>query len=294
MYRHGAMMALIALMGAGGTGCYYDEWQASERSNRVLREDLARVQDDLQNAEYMNRQKDTTIDGLNKQLATRQQQVASLEAENQSLRTALTRAQDILQEHAHRGPGPITFFQSALPPALHEELKRLAEAHPDVIEYDAAKGAVRWKADLLFDLGSDQLAANTEAAEALRKFAAIVSSEAARGFDVIVVGHTCSTPIARPETLREHKTNWHLSAHRAISVMQRLAQERVAMTRIGVMGYGEHRPIADNASNDGKMRNRRVEIFLVPRESVQAVSGGVYEVGDSALVFVRPNDEPGS
>ena len=31
----------------GGTGCYYEQWQNAERSNRVLSEDLARAKQDL-------------------------------------------------------------------------------------------------------------------------------------------------------------------------------------------------------------------------------------------------------
>ncbi len=108
------------------------------------------------------------------------------------------------------------------------------------------------------------------------------------GIDVIVVGHTCTTPIAKPETRREHKTNWHLSVHRAISVMNLLGQEKVAMTRLGVMGYGEYRPIADNASDAGKAKNRRVEIYLVRSKTVQAVGQGVFEVNDMGLAFANP------
>jgi len=146
----------------------------------------------------------------------------------------------------------------------------LAAAHPGLIDYDEKKGAVRWKADLLFPSGKDQLISSTEAIESLKEFAAIVNSDAAAGFDVIIVGHTDTDPIRYSEA--EHPTNWHLSAHRAIAVMKLMGQQRVAMTRLGVMGYGEYRPIADNSTEAGKAKNRRVEIYLVSQEAVQSVN----------------------
>src|SRR5690606_7149529 len=110
------------------------------------------------------------------------------------------------------------------------------------------------------------------------------------GFDVVVVGHTCDTRIAREETRREHKTNWHLSTHRAIAVMNMLAEHQVALDRIGVMGYGEQRPIASNSTPEGKQKNRRVEIYLVPKGSVQSVSQGVYKSESEGLVYVMPSE----
>jgi len=78
-------------------------------------------------------------------------------------------------------------------------------------------------------------------------------------------------------------------AGRAIVVMQMLASKGIEMTRLGVMGYGEYRPIADNGSEAGKAKNRRVEVYLVPRNAVQSVSGqaGLYEIEDSNLMFAK-------
>jgi len=288
MKKHWVTGVMMLVMSAGNLGCYYDQYLQQQSHNRTLQEKLAATQDDLQSAELMNRQKDTTIDGLNKQIEAKDGRIASLTEEVQGLREAQNKALGILEKQASKGPGDVVFVRQALPQPLHEKLKKLASEHPDIIEYDAAKGAVRWKADLLFPLGSDQLAGSKEALDALGQFAEIVKSDSASGFDVIIVGHTCTTPIMRAETLAEHKTNWHLSAHRAISVMNLLGKRGVAMARMGVMGYGEHRPIADNSSDKGKAKNRRVEIYLVPQESVQAVSQNIYRVDGLELAFARP------
>jgi chemotaxis protein MotB len=294
MIRFGAM-GLLATLVAFSTGCVsLDKYQALERANRVLQEDLSRANADLTDARAMLQQKDTIIGGLENQLATEKARGNSLSAENASLRDALKRAQDIMEASVGRGVGDVTIVRNALPEPLTNELTRLAEQYPDILEFDPRTGTVRWKSDLLFPLGSDALSNASEVREALRKFAEIVASDKAAGFDVVVVGHTCTTRIARPETLAEHKTNWHLSTHRAIAIMNLLTELNVMASRVGVMGYGEFRPIAENTTEQGKARNRRVDIYLVPQGSVQSFGGGVFGSTDEGLAFVKPSEVPGS
>lgn len=280
------MLGVVAVvLSMGNVGCYLDQLKAEQRANRALQEQLADAQQDLQDSQLMLRQKDTTIDSLQNQLDAKNDQIASLQAEADHLRQALDKAHGILAKNAEGGPGETIVVTQKLPDALHKSLKELAEKYPTALTYDPARGAVRWKADLLFPLGSDQLQGATDS---LREFAEIVNSSAAAGFDVVIVGHTCTTPIKKAETLAQHKTNWHLSAHRSIAVMELLGGCSVGMDRMGVMGYGEYRPIADNASTDGKAKNRRVEIFLVQKESIQAVGSGIYEAKGLGIAFVTP------
>ncbi|NLX21597.1 MAG: OmpA family protein [Phycisphaerae bacterium] len=290
MARHWALGMIALVMGAGNLGCYYDQWQNAERDNRILREDLSRTKQDLADCESMNAQKDTMIDALNKQIAAKNEQIGTLTAEAEHLRQALSQAQAILEAQAGKGLQPVTIMKTqALPEPLHKALQALAEQFPDQIEYLPDKGAVRWKSDLLFPLGSDEIAGANEAGEALRKFAEIVIAHAAE-FDVVVVGHTCTTPIRRAETLARFPTNWYLSAGRSIRVMELLGQQGVPMTQMGIMGYGEYRPIADNNTNEGKAKNRRVEIFLVSRGAIQSMSMGVYQAPDQGLAFLHGRD----
>lgn len=281
-----AWMFMAVVLMVGNLGCYYDQWQAAERDNRILREDLSRAQQDLADAEMMLRQRETTIDGLNNQLAAKDQTIGTLTAEVQNLRQAMDKAQAILEAQAGKALQPLTIVKQALPEPLHQELANLAEAYPDQIEYLPENGALRWKSDLLFPLGSDELSTSEQTLAALAKFAEIVQSEKATGFDVVVVGHTDTTPIRKPATLAKFPNNWYLSAARAIRVMDMMSKDGIPMERMGIMGYGKFRPIADNSTPEGKAKNRRVEIYLVPKGSVQAVSQGVMQTNDQRLVFV--------
>lgn len=71
-----------------------------------------------------------------------------------------------------------------------------------------------------------------------------------------VNGHTDSTG--------DDKYNLELSQSRAVSVAQYLNAQGIDQRRFSVVGYGESRPAASNATAEGRAANRRVEIYLMP------------------------------
>ena len=80
---------------------------------------------------------------------------------------------------------------------------------------------------------------------------------------VRIEGHTDNEPVVR--TKGKYKTNWELSAARAISVLYYLTNEcGLSPDNIYIAGFGEFRPIADNKTKSGRNQNRRVEIVIIP------------------------------
>jgi len=73
---------------------------------------------------------------------------------------------------------------------------------------------------------------------------------------VEVAGHTDSTGAA--------DYNQKLSERRANSVAQYLESQGLANNRVVTVGAGESRPVADNATPEGRQANRRVELTLTP------------------------------
>ena len=71
-----------------------------------------------------------------------------------------------------------------------------------------------------------------------------------------IAGHTDSTGSATH--------NQELSERRALSVEGYLLSENVYPARLSAIGYGKNRPIASNDSEDGRRRNRRVDITIIP------------------------------
>lgn len=80
-----------------------------------------------------------------------------------------------------------------------------------------------------------------------------------------IEGHTDNVPI-RGSLLNKYATNWELSAARAINVTRFLQEQGLEPAQLMATAYGEYKPVATNDSDEGKAKNRRIEIVLVPKE----------------------------
>ena len=195
------------------------------------------------------------LEGLSGQsgadLQAKNAMIAALEADIEKKKALIAKMQTQLMQTG-----------APLPPEMNIMLQEFAKSS-DMIDFDESTGMLKFKSDLLFSPGSDQV--NASAAEAIKTLAGIMNSAEGKQFDIVVVGHTDDVPIKKPSTLQKHPTNWHLSVHRAISVEQMLTREGITPERLAVKGYGEYRPIAPNKPNKGgNEANRRVEIFIIP------------------------------
>ena len=75
-----------------------------------------------------------------------------------------------------------------------------------------------------------------------------------------VEGHTDNTPISTVE----FPSNWELSTARATGVVRYLVEElNFDPARVSALGFSEYHPVADNATLEGRMRNRRVDIIVL-------------------------------
>ncbi len=111
---------------------------------------------------------------------------------------------------------------------------------------------------ILFDSGEADL--KPEGEEVLRKVALILSEHT--NLTVHVIGHTDNVPI-RPSARNRFPSNWELSTARATAAVRYLVQMGVDPHRLGAVGYGEFRPIADNSTPEGRARNRRIAITIL-------------------------------
>ncbi|MBQ5779146.1 MAG: OmpA family protein [Paludibacteraceae bacterium] len=82
--------------------------------------------------------------------------------------------------------------------------------------------------------------------------------------DILIEGHTDNVPMKQGKG-SSIKDNWDLSVMRATSIVRILTWKfGVSPTQVTAAGRGEHFPIADNATAEGKAKNRRTEIILTP------------------------------
>lgn len=203
------------------------------------------------------------VDELQAALQARDRALTSIQQRNESLENAIANMsstnEDYLRRIAQLEIGP-------LPVEVEDALMKLAAEHPDLLQFDAKLGMVRFASDFTFDLGSAEL--QQEALSTINQLASILNEPVASNLEVQIVGHTDNVPIGRPATRQKHPTNLHLSVHRAISVSNALADAGISKVRLQVAGYGPYRPAVPNGPR-GAAENRRVEIYLRPMPEVE-------------------------
>ena len=78
---------------------------------------------------------------------------------------------------------------------------------------------------------------------------------------ILIDGHTDNVPIG-PELKRVYPSNQELSEARAESVAGLFRERGVSGDRVITKGYGESKPVATNETEEGREKNRRVEITI--------------------------------
>ena len=128
-----------------------------------------------------------------------------------------------------------------------------------------------FSSEVLFNPGSADLA--PEGREQIAGVVRIldeVRAEIPPGIDWIirVDGHTDNVPI-HTRTRGGFTDNWSLSAGRATAAVRFLQEQaKVDPRRLAAVGLGEFRPLADNATAEGRARNRRIAVVILPEEIV--------------------------
>jgi chemotaxis protein MotB len=144
-----------------------------------------------------------------------------------------------------------------------EGIKSDLEKTVGVLETKIEKGRLKvsFKGDILFESGKHQL--RQEGKQLLESVFPILSKSTVQN-DIFIAGHTDNVPI-REDARDRYESNWNFSAYRAIEVVNYLMQKGISPQSMTAAGYGEFNPIADNSTDEGKAKNRRVELFIIPR-----------------------------
>ena len=145
--------------------------------------------------------------------------------------------------------------------ALTNKLTRsLTREEMNDVDVQVLKGVVYISLadNMLYQSGSYEI--GSRAGDTLEKIAKIISDY--KDYDVLIEGNTDNVPINQ----KNIRNNWDLSALRASSVVQALQnQYGVDPKRLTAAGRGEYNPVASNASEKGKQRNRRTHIIITQK-----------------------------
>jgi chemotaxis protein MotB len=127
------------------------------------------------------------------------------------------------------------------------------------VEQRDGKVYVSMENKLLFNSGS--WAVGSDGKKAITQLAQVLSENP--DISVLIEGHTDDDPYKGSEFV---SGNWDLSAKRATSIVKLLEQNSaIKRDNLTAAGRGEYAPIATNDSNEGKAKNRRIEVVLSPK-----------------------------
>ena len=112
--------------------------------------------------------------------------------------------------------------------------------------------------DILFDSGSAALDRNGTAV--LSKVATQLKKS---GHQILVIGHTDNKTV-RPATAKRYPSNWELAGARASSVVRLFAHSGLSSKRMLAVSVADSQPVASNKTEEGRAKNRRIEIRLRP------------------------------
>jgi chemotaxis protein MotB len=144
--------------------------------------------------------------------------------------------------------------------ALVTQLKRAVGNDNENIEVNVEKGVIMVSISdkFLFTTGSYDV--NKSAYGVLKDVAAVLKDRPT--FDVLIEGHTDNVPFKRGDLI----DNWDLSVKRATSLARTLVQQfQIDPKRLIPAGRGPYIPLADNATAEGRAKNRRTRIVVMPK-----------------------------
>jgi chemotaxis protein MotB len=153
---------------------------------------------------------------------------------------------------------PVNYADISLEKEVRDELGKFAILEEIAISREQRGVLLSIGDSVLFDAGSSDL--RKDAVPYLASIAALIRKSHR---EIVIEGHTDNIPLRKSR----YDTNLELATVRAARVYSHLVtEESINPDKLCVSGYGELRPIASNATPEGRARNRRVDILFVSRK----------------------------
>ena len=205
--------------------------------------------------------KQRDLDQVKAELAEAKAAAAKTEAAVAELNQKLTESQSHAQELQKEKENTVQAHKS-----LEDELRGALESKDVTISQLQGKLTVNILDRILFDSGEADL--KPGGSTVLRKVADFLTQHSS--LKIHVIGHTDNVPI-KSSARNRFASNWELSTARAAAAVRYLTEVAgVDPRRLGIVGYGEFRPIADNATAEGRAKNRRIAITILSEEMAGA------------------------
>ncbi len=234
----------------------------SEQERARLAEALASLEEEIAVLQTARAQLEDSEVEARRRLAEMAEDIRRSEQERKDLALLVKRLEELAEEKSEE-LNKLRLAYSELVAKLRSEL---AEKDVEIVGM-RDRLTVRVLDKVLFDLGSTRI--KREGTEVLDRLLPILK-EVQDGL-IVVEGHTDSIPIKKPYR-RLFPTNWELSTARATRVVRYLEERGIDPKNMAAVGYAFHRPLLSNETEEGRKRNRRIEIVVYPaaRDRVQS------------------------
>jgi chemotaxis protein MotB len=206
---------------------------------------------------FYSYQKSRDFDQASSALADARSGIEKALAETDVLKSKLGESQARIAELQKEKEAVIQSHKS-----LEDEMRTALESKDVTISKLQGKLTVNILDRVLFDSGEADL--KPDGASVLHKVADILTEHP--DLKIHVIGHTDNVPIKSSARAR-FPSNWELSTARATAAVRFLSEDcGIDPRRLGAVGYGEFRPLADNSTPEGRARNRRIAITILSEE----------------------------
>ena len=251
----------IAMTAAAGAGGYYtyqfhhdkgvaeDKRDACDKKYAAQQGSAAAFTKKLTDCETALGSATVQVKGLSDQLAQTGQHLDASQGELMQLRAA--------KAESDKRMAAIADIQKQFAKMIDTGQLRVTARHGELV--------LSLPSEVLFPSGSAELSKQGEYAVVM--VAGVLRRYPDRRY--LVVGHTDNQDIAKPKPGTPAPAcapidNWQLSTERALTVTRVLVTAGMDPKNLLPAGAGEHDPVASNATADGRQKNRRIEIALLP------------------------------
>ena len=247
MRRTTSILLGLFLMATLCSGCLVAESKYLKKVNEA--DELSRQAASLDAENKSLKDQVKSLTGLKEDLSLK---AANLEAENSRLKENLAQVTKKTQEVEKAS----TTYQQLL-----KEMK--GEIAQGQITIKELKGKLTMDVVDKILFASGEAKVKKEGLDVLSRVVEILKN--VKDKNIRIEGHTDNVKISG-RLAQVYPTNWELSAARAINVSKYLQEKGIDPSILSATAFGEYQPVADNATPEGRAKNRRIAIILLPKD----------------------------
>jgi chemotaxis protein MotB len=246
-----SIMLVLAVAGITGCGIDKEVYEAKVAELNKTKAELDQTKNDAAAAKKKCDEQQQKLDAENMAMKQRLQalgqNMASLSTDMEAAKKRMAemqKQQEAAEKRAQQFRDMVAKFKSMI------------DAGKLQVEIRNGLMLVKLPDNILFDPGKVDL--KPAGKDAIQQVTQILSGIEGRKFQV--TGHTDNIPIKSAK----FKSNWELSTARAVEVTKLMIADGMDGKRLSAAGYADELPVGDNATDDGRRTNRRIEIVVQP------------------------------